>query len=116
MRLNGNRLRLLREVHLMMTQEAFAAAVGLTESTVNRLERGKQVARVSTVQKIARACDVNGAWLYGAGPDTPIPPSPFSTHDGVVDHLDGDPTNTDPRNLRIVTPPNPPTPPTEETP
>lgn len=42
----------------MMTQQDLAEAAGLTVSTVNRIERGIQEPRLSTVKKIASALKV----------------------------------------------------------
>ncbi len=58
MRLNGQRLRELRQRSLL-TQAELAARAGTTEATVNRLELGLQQARISTIRKLTSALGVN---------------------------------------------------------
>lgn len=51
------KLKELRE-KAFLTQAELAAKAGLTEATVNSLERDKQEARISTVRKLAEALGV----------------------------------------------------------
>lgn len=53
----GTALKELRE-KTFLTQAELAAEAGLTEATVNALERDKQQARISTVRKLAEALGV----------------------------------------------------------
>ena len=57
MELDGNRIRALR-LRKVWTQTELAERADLTESTVNRLERGLQRAHIGTVRKLASALDV----------------------------------------------------------
>ena len=57
-----SRLKEWRE-HRFLTQRELAAAAGTTAATVNRLERGRHAARISTVRKLAAALRVDPAKL-----------------------------------------------------
>lgn len=50
----------LREMRLaqVMTQAELAQRSGVTEATISRIESGQQLARISTIKKLARALDV----------------------------------------------------------
>jgi transcriptional regulator with XRE-family HTH domain len=54
---DGSALRELRE-RALLSQRELAEIAGLTQSTLSRLERGKQSARGKTVRDLARALDV----------------------------------------------------------
>lgn len=64
MDVDGEKLRRLRESRFL-TQVGLAKSAGMTESTINRLERGLQQARISTVRKLASALEVEPAELLG---------------------------------------------------
>ena len=51
------RLMILRR-RAFLTQRELAQRAGLSEVTVNRLEQGKQTARISTIRKLASALGV----------------------------------------------------------
>ena len=51
------RLKILRQ-RAFLTQIELALRAGLAEVTVNRLEQGKQTARISTIRKLASALGV----------------------------------------------------------
>ena len=51
------RLKMLRQ-RAFLTQRELAQRAGLSEVTVNRLEQGKQTARISTIRKLASALGV----------------------------------------------------------
>ncbi len=51
------RLKTLRQ-RAFLTQRELAQRAGLSEVTVNRLEQGKQTARISTIRKLAAALGV----------------------------------------------------------
>jgi transcriptional regulator with XRE-family HTH domain len=53
-RLAYDRLKAAR-LRKLLTQAELAARAGMTESTVNRLERGLQAPRISSVRKLAAA-------------------------------------------------------------
>ncbi len=72
MKLSGTRLRQLR-LERFFTQEELARVAGTTEATVNRLEQGLQVARISTIRKLAKALDVPPAALTVDGEETKTP-------------------------------------------
>ena len=57
-----SRLKEWRE-RRFLTQRELAAAAGTTAATVNRLERGRHAARISTVRKLAAALAVDPAEL-----------------------------------------------------
>ena len=57
MQLKPSRLREAR-LRRMLTQAELAARAGTTEATVNRLERGLQRPRISTVRKLAAVLGV----------------------------------------------------------
>lgn len=48
-----------------LTQEELAAAAGVAEATVSRLETGRFAARPKTVKALAEALGVDPAALYG---------------------------------------------------
>lgn len=72
MKLSGARLRQLR-LEKFFTQEELARAAGTTEATVNRLEQDLQVARISTVRKLADALNVPPAALMDEDEETKSP-------------------------------------------
>jgi len=49
-----------------MTQEELAAASGVTEATISRIESSGQSARISTIKKLAQALGVEPAELVAA--------------------------------------------------
>ena len=55
--IDPDRLRRARERRLL-TQADLAARIGGSEATVNRLERGRNPARISTVRRLAEALGV----------------------------------------------------------
>ena len=52
-----------------LAQRDLAAASGVGASTVNRIEKGHQAARPSTVRRLAAALGVDPAELMAAAPD-----------------------------------------------
>ncbi|HLF08389.1 MAG TPA: helix-turn-helix transcriptional regulator [Dehalococcoidia bacterium] len=50
-------MKILRQ-RAFLTQRELAQRAGLSEVTVNRLEQGKQTARISTIRKLASALGV----------------------------------------------------------
>lgn len=61
----------LRDTRLLrgMTQEQLAAESGVPIPPISRMENGKQMPRVPTVEKLARALRVEPVWLlFGMGP------------------------------------------------
>jgi transcriptional regulator with XRE-family HTH domain len=67
---------------LVLTQEQLAAQVGMPETTISRLENGKQGAkpRQTTIQKLAKPLGVSPAWLLwgeeNGGPENERKPIP----------------------------------------
>jgi transcriptional regulator with XRE-family HTH domain len=59
---DGGRLRAAREAALL-SQRELAEAAGITQSTLSRLEMGKQTARGKTVRALAIALKVDSAQL-----------------------------------------------------
>lgn len=68
---DGNKVRAARERRLI-SQENMARRAGLTESTLNRIERGLQQPRLSTVAKLAAALGVTPEEILANAPVTPI--------------------------------------------
>lgn len=64
------RLRDLR-LRAFLTQAELAERSGVSEVTINRLERGQQEARISTVRKLAAALGVDPAELADEGGNAP---------------------------------------------
>ncbi len=65
----GQRLRILRQ-RRVWTQYDLAAAAGLPQATINRIENGRNQPRVSTVRKLADALGIDPAQLaFGEAPD-----------------------------------------------
>ena len=62
MRIDPSRLRAQR-LRAFMTQQDLAQETGLAKSTISLLERGQQLARISTVRRLAEAFDVDPAEL-----------------------------------------------------
>jgi transcriptional regulator with XRE-family HTH domain len=60
--IDGERLRAAREA-AFLSQRELSEAAGLTQSTVSRLEMGKQQAQGATVRKLAQALGVEAASL-----------------------------------------------------
>lgn len=58
MRIDPEKLRTTR-LRMMLTQQELAEKSGTTEATVNRIERGLQEPRISTIRELARALDVD---------------------------------------------------------
>ena len=54
----GQRLRALREEHLM-TQAELGEAAGVSRDQVSRIERDEVDPRFSTIRKLARALDID---------------------------------------------------------
>jgi transcriptional regulator with XRE-family HTH domain len=78
----GRRLLGLRALRLdrALSQRDLAAAAGVAQATITRLEQGHRAAYPSTVRKLAKALGVDPLALYG--PDAadgdgagPIPPA-----------------------------------------
>lgn len=61
MQIRIKEVRTLRGMSLL----DLAAASGVTESTISRVENGKQAPRPSTMRKLAKALDVSIAELWG---------------------------------------------------
>lgn len=72
MEVNGDRVSELRRAKFL-TQVELAQRAGLTESTVSRLERGLQLARISTVRKLAGALGVEPAEIVNESTPEPKP-------------------------------------------
>lgn len=66
MRIDGEKMKTLR-LGRFLTQVDLANAAGITESTIVRLERGLQEARISTVKKIAASLGVEPSDLLFMG-------------------------------------------------
>lgn len=58
MQIDPSRLRAQR-LRAFMTQQDLAQETGLAKSTISLLERGRQLARISTVRRLAEALDVD---------------------------------------------------------
>ena len=59
----GDRMKKRRE-ELSLTQEELAGRMGCHQPDVSRLESGRQVPRVDTVQKIAAALDIPVTYFF----------------------------------------------------
>jgi transcriptional regulator with XRE-family HTH domain len=64
--IDGERLREAREA-VFLSQRELAEAAGLTQSTVSRLELGRQSAQAATVRKLATALGIDAAALVARG-------------------------------------------------
>ena len=69
--MEGRKLKGLRGVRQdrALSQRDVAEASGVTLSTINRLELGRQSAYPTTVRKLARALGVEPRALYGSDDD-----------------------------------------------
>jgi transcriptional regulator with XRE-family HTH domain len=59
-----------RRIHCGLTQEALAEAAGLSVETVRKLEQNKNIPRMSTLNKLARALDTPTSRLLGNAADS----------------------------------------------
>jgi transcriptional regulator with XRE-family HTH domain len=66
MEINGDALRDARE-RAFLTQQELADKAGMTASTVNRLENELQLARISSVRKLAMALGLHPGDLIRQG-------------------------------------------------
>jgi transcriptional regulator with XRE-family HTH domain len=64
----GQRLRMLREEHLL-TQAELGEAAGVSRDQVSRIERDEVDPRFSTIRKLAKALGVDPRELTGRGHD-----------------------------------------------
>ena len=60
---NGDRIRELREDHLMISQRELADMIGSTQATISELEVGKRKARPRTLRRIAEVLGTNPKYL-----------------------------------------------------
>lgn len=64
----NDRIRELRK-YLGLTQKQFAAKIGITNSSISRIEKGITTITESNILSILRTFNVNDKWLrYGEGP------------------------------------------------
>lgn len=54
-------------INLGMTQTEFSALVGITQSHISMIEKGKRKPKIETVRKIARALDLDVEKLIQTG-------------------------------------------------
>jgi transcriptional regulator with XRE-family HTH domain len=65
---NSNRMKSLREIK-GFSQEELANRAGLSQSAVNKVEKGKANPLGDQIEKIASGLDCTMDYLYGRGPD-----------------------------------------------
>lgn len=68
----GNNIRQVR-LRAGLTQEQLARAVGLTRTSVNNIEHGRQKLLVHTLVDIANACNVSPAVLLAPKEEIDVP-------------------------------------------
>lgn len=66
----GERIASWRRIRGVSTRK-LAQSVGISYSALNRVERGKQHARATDMEKIAKAFGLTMAEFYGASDDEP---------------------------------------------
>ena len=59
----GWRIKEIRELHLRVDQKTFAERIGLIQSTVSRIERGKMLPSVETVIRISEISSRTTDWI-----------------------------------------------------
>ena len=79
----NNRIKLIRS-ELGLTQDEFAARIGIGKSSVSLLESGRNNPSSQTVQLICQQFGVRKDWLlYGSGPMKP----PTAEDDAIIDEV-----------------------------
>lgn len=86
----GERLRFLRE-HRKLSQKEFAAAVGISQSSVAQLEANKKEPSLETLRKIAKCLDISLATVFASEDvhvfDLPRLRRKYKTADALTPHL-----------------------------
>jgi transcriptional regulator with XRE-family HTH domain len=65
---NSDRMKALREIK-RFSQEELASRAGLSQSAVNKAEKGSASPKGEVLEKIASGLDCTMDYLYGRGPD-----------------------------------------------